>query len=127
MSKTVAFLSRPLLSQEQAKMLFFLALFGTAFVFATMLGLTPALATNPGEAVVTKISSFCAQWIKPIYLGAVALVVFAVAAQGGIGIIRQTNDQGGELIFKALAGGVIAVAIPGAILLAVAATSTFTC
>jgi choline-glycine betaine transporter len=126
MSKTVSFLNRPLVSQEQAKMLFFLAVFGTAFVLATTLGLTPALATN-GEAVVTKISTFCAQWIKPIYLGAIALVVFAVAAQGGIGIIRQTNDQGGELIFKALAGGVIAVAIPGAILLAVAATTTFTC
>jgi hypothetical protein len=117
---------RPQVRQDQAKMFFFLGMIAAAFILANLLGLTPALATN-GEAVVTKISNFCAQWVKPIYLGLVAFAVLIIASKGGIDIVRQTNDQGGELIVKALVGGVMAVALPGAIVLAVAATTTFTC
>ncbi|MEY4529623.1 MAG: hypothetical protein RLZZ156_344 [Deinococcota bacterium] len=79
-----------------------------------------------GAAVVTQISTFCATWVKPIYLGIVGLAVLAVCFQGGSQLMQQ-EGQGGQLIVKGLIGGLVAVALPAAVLTAVAATASFTC
>jgi hypothetical protein len=79
-----------------------------------------------GAAIVTQMSQFCATWAKPIYLGIVALAVLAVCFQGGSQLMQQ-EGQGGALIVKGLVGGLVAVALPAAILTAVAATASFTC
>lgn len=85
-----------------------------------------ATAVTSGTGVVTQISTFCGTWIKPIYLGLVGLAVLAVCFQGGTQLMQQ-EGQGGQLIVKGLIGGLVAVALPAAVLTAVSATASFTC
>ena len=110
------------LSDEQKTLLIQRALFlGACAVFA--LTMDHSLA---GAAVITKLNTFCTGWIKPIYLGILALVVLIVCFKGFVAMVNEEGN-GGRQIALGLIGGAAGVAVPAAILAAVATGSTLVC
>jgi hypothetical protein len=75
--------------------------------------------------IVTKMSQFCSQWIKLLYLGIIGIGVFITCAKGAIEIVNEEGN-GGRKIMVGLVGGGAGILIPAAILAAVGATG-FTC
>ena len=112
---------KPVLNPEHAKLAQRALLIAAMAVFA--LTVDHGLA---GAAVVTKLGTFCATWVKPIYLGILALVVLGTCYKGAIEIINEEGN-GGRKVGLALVGGSAAVLVPAAILAAVATGSTFAC
>jgi hypothetical protein len=90
---------------------------------ALMLSMNHALA---GGAIIARVGTFCATYIRPIYLGLVALVVLVTCYRGFVEIVGEEGN-GGRKIVLGLVGGAAAVVVPAAILTAVATGSTFTC
>jgi predicted Co/Zn/Cd cation transporter (cation efflux family) len=112
---------KPVLNPAHAKMAQQALLIAAMAVFA--LTVDQSLA---GAAVITKLNTFCATWIKPIYLGILALVVLGMCYKGFIEMVNEEGN-GGRKIGMALIGGSAAVLVPAAILAAVATGATFTC
>ena len=112
-------LSRFKLSPHQQKVLGTLGIVG--------LGVLVGLGGDvfAGAAVVTKLGTFCTTWIKPIYLGVLAVTVLVVVYKGGLEVINE-EGQGGRKIGLALVGGSVGLVLPAAILLAIGTTG-FTC
>lgn len=79
-----------------------------------------------GGAIITKVSTFCATYMKPIYLGLVGLVVLVVEYRGFIEIVGEEGNGGRKMVLG-LVGGAAAVVLPAIILTAVATGSTFAC
>ena len=112
---------KPVLSPAHVKLAQKALLIAAMAVFA--LTVDHSLA---GAAVITKLNTFCATWIKPIYLGILALVVLGMCYKGFIEMVNE-EGHGGRKIGMALIGGSAAVLVPAAILAAVATGATFTC
>ena len=84
-------------------------------------------ATALGAAgVVTKFDTFCATWIKPIYLAVLAAVVLFQVYQGFVQVVNE-DGHGGRKIGVALIAGAAGVLVPAAILTSVAIGSAFNC